>query len=279
MQSLMIKDSSTKEVHMRSRIIVATILCIGGLGLTFFLSANNAHAHDTGKAYIVLGDSIDFGVGASTPDKAYVPQFHTYLEANTFQGKADLHNLAVPGATARDIKQGQLTQALTETLIHNQRVISWGGGGNDLLQFINSPEAATCMKGNVSCLARLNALLNEFEQTTDHTLRALREAAGSSTPIYVRTQYNPLMKTACGGPTFPLTQLANAVLEGSPSPRLDRGMNDRLRELAHKYNAKVIDTFLPFYLNADTLVAADCVHPNDAGHAVIRDAAIYAYAP
>jgi lysophospholipase L1-like esterase len=262
---------------MHSHLV--TSFSIGVLGLASFLSANNAHAHDTDKAYIVLGDSIDYGLGASSAEKAYVPQFHAYLEANTFQAKADLHNLAVPGATAQDIKQGQLTQALTETVIHNQRVISWGGGGNDLLQFINSPEAATCMKDNVSCLARLNALLNEFEQTADHTLRSLRATAGPSTPIYVRTQYNPLMKTACGGPEFPLAQLANAVLEGSPSPRLDRGLNDRLRGLAHKYHAKVIDTFLPFYLNADTLVAADCVHPNDTGHAVIRDAAIYAYAP
>lgn len=264
---------------MHNRIVTAIALSIGVLSLNSLLTATDVRAHDTGKAYIVLGDSIDYGLGATAPDKAYVPQFHAYLEAHTFQGKADLHNLAVPGATAQDIKQGQLTQALTETVIHNQRVISWGGGGNDLLQFINSPEAATCMKGNVSCLARLNALLNEFEQTADHTLRSLRATADPSTPIYVRTQYNPLMKTACGGLTFPLTQLANAVLEGSPSPRLDRGMNDRLRELAHKYNAKVIDTFLPFYLNADTLVAADCVHPNDAGHTAILNAAIWAYAP
>lgn len=264
---------------MRSYTFTALILSIGVFGSTSLLAVNHAQAHDTDKAYIVMGDSIDYGLGASTPDKAYIPQFHAYLEANTFQSQADLHNLAVPGATARDIKQGQLTQARTEAIIHNQRVISWGGGGNDLLQFINSPQAATCMKGNVSCLARLNALLNEFEQTADHTLRELREAAGPNVPLYVRTQYNPLLKTACGGPTFPLAQLANAVLEGSPSPRLDRGMNARLRELAHKYHAKVIDTFLPFYLNADALVADDCVHPNDAGHAVIRDVAIFAYAP
>ena len=257
-----------------------TGIAIGAVALCASLVlVESSFAHDTGRGYIAMGDSIDYGLGASSPDKAYVTQFHTYLESTFFQGKADLHNLAVPGATARDIKQGQLTQALTETIIHNPRVISWGGGGNDLLNFIASPQAATCMKGNPSCLARLNALLNEFEQTADHALRDLREAAGPETPMYVRTQYNPLLKAACGGPTLPLAQLANAVLEGSPSPRLDRGMNDRLRELAHKYGAKVIDTFLPFYLNPDALVAADCVHPNDAGYSVILNAAIFAYAP
>ena len=257
-----------------------THIAIGAVALcASFALVESSLAHETGREYIILGDSIDYGIGASAPDKAYVPQFHTYLESTFFQQKADLHNLAVPGATARDIKQGQLTQARTETIIHNPRVISWGGGGNDLLNFIASPEAATCMKGNPGCLARLNALLNEFEQTADHTLRELRETAGPDSPLYVRTQYNPLLKAACGGPTLPLAQLANAVLEGSPSLRLERGMNDRLRELAHKHGAKVIDTFVPFYLNPDTLIADDCVHPNDAGYAVIRDAAIYAYAP
>lgn len=257
-----------------------TRIAVGAVALCASLAfVESSLAHDTGRGHIVLGDSIDYGIGASSPDKSYVPQFHTYLESTFFQQKADLHNLAVPGSTAQDIKQGQLAQARTETIIHNQRVISWGGGGNDLLNFIASPEAATCMKGNVSCLTRLNALLNEFEQTTDHTLRELRESAGPSTPLYIRTQYNPLLKAACGGPSLPLTQLANAVLEGSPSPRLDRGMNDRLRELAHKHGAKVIDTFLPFYLNPDALIGSDCVHPNDAGYAAIRDAAIYAYAP
>jgi lysophospholipase L1-like esterase len=256
-----------------------TCIVIGTVGLCASLAfVGSSLAHDTGRGYIVLGDSIDYGIGASSPDKAYVLQFHAYLESTFFQQKADVHNLAVPGATARDIKQGQLTQARTEAIIHNQPVISWGGGGNDLLQFIASPEAATCMKGNASCLARLNALLNEFEQTADHTLRELRKTAGSET-LYVRTQYNPLLKTACGGPTVPLAQLANAVLEGSPSPRLERGMNDRLRDLARKHGAKVIDTFLPFYLYPDALVSDDCVHPNDAGYAVILNAAIYAYAP
>lgn len=79
-------------------------------------------------------------------------------------------------------------------------------------------------------IARLNALLNEFAQTADHSLRKLRETAGPNASVYVRTQYNSLLKAACGGPTLPLAQLANAVLEGSPSPRLDRGMNDRIRE-------------------------------------------------
>ena len=104
-----------------------TRIAIGAVALCASLVlVESSFAHDTGRGYIAMGDSIDYGLGASSPDKAYVPQFYTYLESTFFQQNADLHNLAVPGATARDIKQEQLTQARTETIIHNPRVISWG---------------------------------------------------------------------------------------------------------------------------------------------------------
>jgi lysophospholipase L1-like esterase len=223
-----------------------------------------------------MGDSIDFGIGATSPDKAYVALFGKHLESTVFQASSDLHNLATPGATARDIKQDQLARAESELVAHRPRVVSWGGGGNDLLDFINSPQAATCLRGNLSCLARLNALLNELERTIDRTLREIREVAGDH-PVYVRTQYNALLKSTCGGPGLPLAQLASAVLEGSPSVRLERGLNTRIRELAAKYQAKVIDIFVPFYLHPDDYIAADCAHPTDQGHYAIFTAATFAH--
>lgn len=83
-----------------------TRIAVGAVALCASLAfVESSLAHDTGRGYIVLGDSIEYGLGASSPDKAYVPQFHAYLESTFFQQKADPHNLAVPGATARDIKQ------------------------------------------------------------------------------------------------------------------------------------------------------------------------------
>ena len=83
----------------------------------------------------------------------------------------DLHNLSEPGAETKNIQLEQLPDALVEVQNHRPYgvVISWGGGGDDLLHFIQSPQAATCL--NVpSCLARINALLNEAEQHVDVTL-------------------------------------------------------------------------------------------------------------
>ncbi len=246
---------------------------LAALGL--LAASTVAPAHQNGPGYIVLGDSIEVGVGASLPGNAYVEQFSQFL-------KTDLHNLAASAATARDITQTQLAPAKAELVSHTPRVASWGGGGNDLLNFILSPQSRTCSKGNPSCLARVNALLNEIEQTVDRTLREVRQAAGPSAPIYVRTQYNPLQSSCASAPPFlagpnsPLAALADIALEATPAhglTLLQRGLNTRLRELAAKYGARVIDTYLPFRLAPDALIGDDCVHPNDLGHATIFELA------
>jgi lysophospholipase L1-like esterase len=248
--------------------VLVTFLAGGG--------SPQAFGHDAAPGYVVLGDSIEFGVGASDPaTTAYVPMFHQRLTTDFFGGAADLHNLAISGATVRDINQKELFPAIAAIQDHSPVVVSWGGGGNDLRHFIASPEAATCARGNPSCFARLNALLNEIEHMMDLTLGTLRKVAGPNANILVRTQYNPLLRDSCGGPNDPLAQLANVVLEGG-APFLASGLNDRIRAVAAKHGARVAEIFLAFFIAPNTLVADDCIHPNDAGHAVIRDAFILA---
>jgi len=244
--------------------------------LFVFGDCASAFAHDSDRAYIVLGDSVDFGIGSTTPENAWISMFHEFLESSYFAASADLHNFSVPGATTSEIMRDQLAAGVSAVESHSP-VVSWGGGGNDLLNFINSPQAATCLMGETSCVARLNALLNNIENVLDLMVRRIR-AAGPSTPILLRTQYNPLLKSSCGGADDSLAQLANLVLEGSSDvPFLSRGLNDRIRDVAGRYNAKVIEIFLVFAYQPDHYIAEDCIHPNDAGHEVIWSAAYAAF--
>ncbi|MGH8646374.1 MAG: SGNH/GDSL hydrolase family protein [Gammaproteobacteria bacterium] len=222
---------------------------------------------------IVLGDSIEFGIG-STTGGGYVVPFHAYLEA-VFGSAVDFHNLSEPGAETKDIQIEQLHEALVEVQNHRPHgvVITWGGGGDDLLHFIQSPAAVTCLHVQ-SCLARINALLNEAEQHVDVTLKRLRALAPDGT-ILVRTQYNPLLKFGCDPNNQAL--LATAALEGTAPPL--RGLNPRLRDLAAKYDANVVDIFGPFFVLPDLLIDADCIHPNDFGYALILGIAISAFGP
>lgn len=247
-------------------VFLVTIFLAGGTVTPGF-----SHESDVGQ--VVLGDSIESGFGSSIPADAFVPLVHEYLES-TYGPDVDEHNLAVPGATVLEINRNQLASAIAEIQNHDSVVVSWGGGGNDLLDFIESPQAVTCLRGNVSCLNRLDALLNKVEHIGDRALKFLRSAAGPDSTILVRTQYNPLLRDICGGPSHPLAHLANVVLEGGADPFLVRGLNDRIRDLAAKHGARVAEIFLPFYLYPDTLISDDCVHPSDAGHKVIGDAFI-----
>src|SRR5262245_24008417 len=165
------------------------------------------------QAYIALGESTDAGFKATKPENAWVSKFHEFLEFS-FQSSIDLHNYSVFGATMGEIRRDQLAAALSDIASYNFVVLSLGGGGNDLLNFVPSPQFVTCLRGNIQCLARLNALLNNVEVLLDQMVRRLR-AAGPNDVILLRTEFNPLLKQSCGGPSDPLAQLANLAIEGS----------------------------------------------------------------
>ena len=217
--------------------------------------------------FVALGDSVEFGLGDDilADGIGYVPLFRTFL-SSVFQRTVDLHNLGVPFATTRDIRQDQLPAALAAIQGRAPVVVTWGGGGNDLAEVVTGPQAAACRQSQ-SCLGRLNGLLNGVEQTIDHTIRELREAVGPNGHILMRTQYNALLRTGCQTPAAAL--LGTVTLEGAPGTVLDRGLNTRIRSIAEKYDAQVIDVFLPFAISPNTLVASDCAHPSGLGYQVI----------
>ena len=226
-----------------------------------------ASAQSPTPAYVVIGDSVEFGLGDNTPGDGfgYAPLVAAFL--TTLFGQAvEVHNFGEPFAETRDIWREQVPDALAVVEGNAPVVVSWGGGGNDLASVVTGPQAATCRRSE-SCLGRLNGLLNEVEQTIDRTIRRLREALGPDAVILMRTQYNALLRTGCA--TADVATLATIALEGLEGTVLDEGLNDRIRSIAEKYDAQVVDVFVPFALNADTLVSSDCIHPSGAGHLAI----------
>lgn len=218
-------------------------------------------------AYVVVGDSIEFGLNddIAADGMGYVPIVETLL-TTFFGGPVEVNNLGEPFAQTRDIWREQLPNALAAATGHAPVVVSWGGGGNDLADVATGPQAAGCRQSQ-SCLGRFNGLLNETEQTIDRTIRGLRQALGPGAVILMRTQYNALLRPGCATPE--VAALATATLEGAPGTVLDRGLNDRIRTVAEKYDAQVVDLFLPFALSANTLVSNDCIHPSGVGYQAI----------
>lgn len=254
---------------MKCRTMNRTIIIVIGM-LGACLAASGAHsisAQSPTPAYVVLGDSVEFGLGddIAADLMGYVPIVETLLE--TFlQASVEVHNFGEPFAQTRDIWHEQLPEGLEAANGHVPIVVSWGGGGNDLADVATGPQAAACRQSQ-SCLGRFNGLLNETQQTIDRTIGDLRQALGPGAIILMRTQYNALLRPGCA--TTDVANLATATLEGAPGTVLDRGLNDRIRAVAEKYDAQVVDLFLPFALNANILVSADCIHPSGAGYQAI----------
>lgn len=242
----------------RVAVVCLLIASVAGLSVT---------AQSPTPVYVVVGDSIEFGLGddIAADGFGYVPLVAATLAS--FVGPTSVHNFGEPFADTRTIWREQVPAALAAAAGHAPVIVSWGGGGNDLAQVVTGPQAATCRQEQ-SCLGRLNGLLNEVEQTIDRTIRQLREVLGPDAVILMRTQYNALLRTGCAPSPF-AAALGTIVLEGQPGTVLDRGLNDRIRDVAEKYDAQVVDIFGPFFAMASTLVSSDCVHPSGAGHQAI----------
>ena len=220
--------------------------------------------------YAALGDSIEFGLGDGV---GWVPPFGSFL-STVFGTPVTVHNFGEPFAQTRQIWRVQLPAAIASLQGHAPAVVTWGGGGNDLVAVATGPEAAACQRSQ-SCLGRLNGLLNEVEQTIDRTIGQLRDAVGPGARILMRTQYNAFLRTGCGTPE--VIALTHVTLEGDPKTVLDRGLNDRIRLVAQKHGASVIDLYLPFAAMADALVSSDCIHPSGAGYQAIAALAAAAF--
>ncbi len=84
-----------------------------------YLSFPKGFAQDIPQAHIVLGESADFGTGA-TLGNDWVTMFHKFLESpSIFDSSVDLHNYSVFGATMGDIMRDQPAAALSDIASYN----------------------------------------------------------------------------------------------------------------------------------------------------------------
>jgi lysophospholipase L1-like esterase len=228
--------------------------------------------------YIALGDSLAYGVGASDPAAtAYVPMLHEALKqgpgcpgAAAPCDELQLVNLAEDGGTSTTLLDTQVPAAVEIIAARNGdndrandvTVITIDVGGNDIYK----PLRDTCATGlSPECLQEIEQSFTAFGQNLTMAIGQLRQAAGPDTTIAVMTYFNSLI--ACERQAA--APAGDLVLEGAPDGT--PGLNDLIRQIAAQFDAVVAETFGA--LGADDLVGGtDCLHPNDAGHAILATA-------
>ncbi len=246
------------------------------LSLAFLAAAAAASAKEA-PAYIAIGDSLAFGVGASDPaTNGYVTVTYEALHRSERyrQRGLDLVNLGVPGATSSDLllPGGQLERAVAEirerqedtsSADDNVEIITVNIGGNDLLALVTADSPCLADPQSTECEQRLQETLDTLEDDLTQVLRSLREAAPKA-DIVVLDLYSPL--SGRGGAAELVADLVvrdiNAVTE--------RVVSDL------ELRVKFVSVHSLFRGRAAQLVSADNLHPNDEGHAVMAEVVLAA---
>lgn len=229
-------------------------------------------------AYIALGDSIGFGIGATDPvAMGYAAvTFKTLRSSDRYRERGlELINLSVAGATSSDLllPGGQLEAAVAE--IERRRldessqddeveIITVDIGANDLLGLVATDSPCVSQAADDDqCLQRLRDVLRDLQGNLSDLLQGLREAAPDAT-IIALDLYNPYSGTGDIRETiadFGVAQVNGAIIAAASDPEL------------RVETASVYQLFLG---RGNHWVAADGIHPNDSGHLVIAEVVLAA---
>lgn len=228
-------------------------------------------------AYVAIGDSIAYGIGASIPEEGgYVALTYDALrKSDRYQRRGlDLLHLGVPGATSSDLllPGGQLERALTEiserqedasSSDDNVEIFTVNIGGNDVLALATPDSPCVADPLSEECLDRFEVMQEALEDNLAEVLERLREAAPKA-DIIVLDLYSPLSGRG-GAPDiiadFAVSQINAVTARVTSRPEL---------------NAKLASVYPLFRGRADEFIAGDAIHPNDDGHAVIAEVVLAA---
>lgn len=252
-----------------SRLLLPLLAVLASLALLGPTGAQGS------PAYIALGDSLAFGVGASDlASKGYVALVHEWLQrSDAYRERGlDLINLSVPGATSADLllPEGQLERALAEIQSRNNssteddvEIITIDIGGNDLLNLL--PQASTCSSDpqGEECQKLLGPVLESLRDNLNQVVQELRKAAPQAEMV-ILDLYNPYSGTG-------------DALESTADMAVQR-VNEVLREVALQpdLEARLASVYELFRGRGKQWIAEDGIHPNDEGHAVLAEAVLAA---
>jgi len=239
-------------------------VCIGLAGAAFvlFAPASSVGASTTQERglYVALGDSLTYGVGASSVYKSWVELYYGHLQSNG-SGVADVVSLGQPGYTSTDLRNQLLGRAVADiNIASDTKAVTIDIGINDLSA---DPSCPTANASACPFAGNLRAILGALNT-------ALASDPGDET-VQVMEYYNPDIGTPNAGATRQLLLGSDGTVDCSGTGAA-LGLNDLLHCIGIEKGAKPVDVLPVFDAAGEALLAADHAHPNDAGHLAIAKA-------
>ena len=251
------------------RLLLPPLAAFFVLAVVAFHPDQRARSADM-PAYVALGDSLAFGVGATNPAaEGYVGLVHYGLQQSSRYEESDIEliNVSAPGAKSDELltEDGQVDQAIEA--IERRRdeaegpgteveLITLDIGGNDLLALADEGSPCLDSASGEECRLALGQMLGRLQENVTEILRRLREAAPDA-EIYMIDLYNPYSGTGDEREVIASigVEQVNGVLSVAASdPAL---------------NVNMVPVHELFEGRGSQWVASDGIHPNDAGHQVL----------
>ena len=250
-----------------------------------------AYAASTDIVYVALGDSVAYGMSASTGN-GYTELLKTYLDGNPLGGSTVYQNLSSPGFTAEDLYRQVKDKNYAQT-VATADIITINIGGNNILGAVIGlvkslyPDAPDTLDGLNQAVntdpSRIAAIMEKLKDPASPESKALNLAliAGVSSfslyypllikeirtlapkaEIYVNTLYSPVQKEQ------DLIMLLNPFIHS---------ININIRSYQFRYMYKVVDVYSAFRLTRKNVVDFNItsypfnvdIHPNNEGHRLI----------
>ncbi|MEZ5305832.1 MAG: GDSL-type esterase/lipase family protein [Pyrinomonadaceae bacterium] len=223
--------------------------------------------------YVAMGDSISFGIGASSVPNTWVSLYRDFL-AIDLSNTVTLSNRAIPGQTSAQFLNALTNDSGLRSEVQNAEIITFNIGGNDLLAARAAYKANVC--GGVDGQDCLRTALAQFRTNWDAiVVEILALRPKSNVVLKTLDVYNPLVNLDENADTVPndggLTDLE------AFKPYLDAA-NLHIRDSAAAHGIALSRVYLKFNTVTGTrdavatgLIASDNVHPNDFGHSQIAD--------
>lgn len=244
----------------RSRSAGCLSIAVAAAAVTLAMSVGGAApagAAPGDHIYLVLGDSISYGLATKNIDDSFAGRL--YDDFQTTRGADLLDNRALPGATARSGRRNQLSSALLDIEGPSDTVaLTVGFGANEAL-------AGTCVARWDVC---------SFRRNLDFILAKLTAALDADPGeefVAVLSYFNPRVGTTKEKP-FNANLLGDDRRIGCGDAGAEAGLNDVIFQEAGDYGLPVASTFGPMREAGRAAMAGDHIHPNKTGHAIIAQA-------